>query len=65
VVPASPLSGTHGYMASGNFFGNVDDHSEGYMKPAKMFTKKQNQHAGLEESEYGFGNYMKNTELMS
>jgi hypothetical protein len=52
-------------MASGNLFGKVDDHSEGYMKPAKMFTKKQNQHAGLEESEYGFGNYMKNTELMS
>jgi hypothetical protein len=27
------------------------------MKLAKMFVKKQDQHAGVEESEGGFGNY--------
>jgi hypothetical protein len=60
VVPASPLSGTHGYMASGNFFGNVDDHSEGYMKPARCSRRSRIDMLAPEESEYGFGNYMKN-----
>ena len=28
--------------------GDVEDESEGYMEPSKIFVKKQDQHAGLE-----------------
>jgi hypothetical protein len=47
-------------MASGNLFGNVDDHSEGYMKPARCSRRSRIDMLAPEESEYGFGNYMKN-----